>query len=94
MSRLERPDALAQPAQQVCLLGESAEQRLAQVQVAMDEPGQHEAAGGIDGLVGALAGQGHQGRGHGVAHRGDKAVLDEQIATGERPGGVHAHQSA
>ena len=37
--RLERPDALAQPAQQVGLLGESAEQRLAQVQVTMDETG-------------------------------------------------------
>ncbi len=42
MRGLKRPDALAQPAQQIALLGEAAEQGLAQVEVAVDQPGQDE----------------------------------------------------
>ena len=64
---LERPDALAQPAQQVALLGEPAKQRLAQMEVTVDEAGQHETAARVDRRVGAAVRKRGERRRHGGA---------------------------
>ena len=72
---LERPDALAQPAQQVALLGEPAEQRLAEMEVTVDEAGQHERARARRSTSSARpCGQRRERRGHGGADGGDRVV--------------------
>ena len=49
---LERPDVAAQPRQQRQVLGEAAEQRLREVDVALDQAGHDEAAAGIEFVFG------------------------------------------
>ena len=49
--RLHRPDPRAEPVDQGEVVGVSAEQRLAQVDVGLDEAGQHERAGGVEHRV-------------------------------------------
>ena len=69
---LERPDPLAQPGQEPPPLGEPAEQRLPEVDVPLDQPRQHPAAGGVEGAD-ARRRLGHP------ADRADPAVLGEQV---------------
>ena len=80
--RFERPDALPQPRKQRQVIGQSPEQRLAQMDVGLDEAGQHERPGGIDrrGRPCALR--------H-AAHRRDAVTVDEQIALDDVEGIVH-----
>jgi hypothetical protein len=90
--RLEGPDRLAQPAQQVALLGAAPEQHLAQVEVGLDEAGQHETARGVVRLVGASVGEVPHGVGGVGPEGGDHAIAHQQRALGHGAGGVHAHQ--
>ena len=76
------------------MLGEPAKQRLAQVEVRVHEPGQHERAAGVEGLRDAAAGQrGQRGR-RAIAQRGDAAIHHQQVAARHGARRIHAHQRA
>src|SRR5207245_6185039 len=49
VSRFERPDALAKPVEQLIPVGLVSKERLAEVNVGLDETGEHELPGCVDG---------------------------------------------
>ena len=82
MRGLHRPDPRLEPVEQGQIVRIAAEDRLAQMDVGLDEPGQQERAPGVDGAVDALAGVD-------AADGGDAPVPDQQIAFDNVEGVVH-----
>jgi hypothetical protein len=85
--RFHRPDAGAQPLEQTQVVGISAEQRLAEMNVRLHESGQQVAAGGVDHLVVTLGGFSPNRGDPAVAH-GDCAVNDVEAVVHRQHGGV------
>jgi hypothetical protein len=89
--RLERPDALAQPGEEVALLGKPAEQGLAEMEVSVDEAGNDQRPGGVDLQVGPGP---RERRRDPRAERRDHPVARQQIAAQHGARVVHAQRGA
>ena len=85
--RLQRPDALAEPAQQRAVLGETAKKGLTEVHVRLDEAGQDEEAVRLQEPRGRR-------RDDAGAEGDDPPVGDEEIAFHDAPLRVHRDQGA
>ena len=81
-----RPHAGAQPVHQRQIVGVAAEQRLAEVDVRLDEPRQHVAAARVDDAVVRL--------GDVRSDRGDAAVPDRHVAVDDVEPVVHREDEA
>ena len=87
MSRFKRPDPLPQPSQQPPSLGKTAEERLPQVEMPLDEPRQYEAAGHVDNSRPRWR--------LGNAERENPAVADQEVGVTEDGGsGVQGENRA
>jgi hypothetical protein len=79
--RFHRPDARLQPLEQRHVVGEAAEQRLAEMNVRLHEPGQHVAAACLDdGVVAVFVD---------AADGGDTAIADRDAAVDDGEPVVH-----
>jgi hypothetical protein len=86
MRGLHRPDALLEPVEQREVVRVAAEERLAEMNVRVDEAREDVAAAGIDDARGGTVAK--------VADGCDSAVLDQDIALDDVEGGVHCEDRA
>ena len=82
--RFERPDAPLQPLEQRQIVGQPAEQRLAQVDVGLDEAGEEVAAAGVDLAIGRRRARRRRRR-----PRGDTPVHDPHVPGDDRAVVIH-----
>ena len=85
--RLEGPDAARKPIEQLEPVRLVAKEGLAQMRMALDEPGNDQLSGAIeDGGLGRSAEPRPDPR--------DPSLLDEEIGADDAPGRVHGHEGA
>ena len=85
--RLERPDPPRQPVEKRKAVRVIAKDRLAEMRMALDEPGDDELAGAVE-QVGAA------GRAQPPPDPRDPSVRDEQVGAEHAPGRIHGDEGA